>query len=53
DAHPGQGLGRVLLAHLGEAAAERGIETLLFTTLAINRGLLSAVRGSFSEVRTS
>jgi len=53
DAHQRLGLGRLLLEHLGEAAAERGIETLLFTTLAINRGLFSAVRSSFSDVRTS
>lgn len=53
DAHQRLGLGQVLLEHLGEAAAERGIETLLFTTLAINRGLFRAVQGAFSDVRTS
>lgn len=53
DAFQGKGLGRCLLQRLGEAAAERGLATLEFTTLAINRGLIATVKSAYEEVALS
>lgn len=53
DAFQGQGLGRILLERLGEAAHERGIRTLSMTTLAENRALQCLVRSAFSNVEAS
>lgn len=50
DAYQGQGLGRMLLERLGEAAHERGIQVLSMTTLAENRALQCLVRSTFSKV---
>lgn len=50
DAHQGQGLGRMLLERLGEAAYERGLRRLHFTTLADNAALGALVRSTFATV---
>lgn len=50
DAFQGQGLGRMLLERLGEAAHERGVRTLSLTTMAENRALQGLVRATFSHV---
>lgn len=50
DAFQGQGLGRMLLERIGEAAYERGVRVLTMTTLAENRALQGLVRSTFSNV---
>lgn len=52
DAYQGRGLGQVLLERLGEAAWERGVRRLEFTTLAKNRRLHRLVASSYPNVVT-
>ena len=47
DAFQRRGLATALLARLGEAAAERGFDTLVFETLPDNRALVALVRKVF------
>ena len=53
DPHQGQGLGRILLERLGEAAFERGVRRLEFTSLAENAALGALVRSTFTAVQAS
>lgn len=48
DAFQGRGLGRELMRRLGEAARERGFETLELTALSSNRALVALVQSVFT-----
>ena len=52
DAFRGRGLGHALLVRLGEAAKERGIESLHFSSMAHNHGLGRVVKRAFPTVVT-